>query len=576
VTSNQSSPQYQTIEAFNESLIEKSYEIEKLLGVTPLTAKLIINRVENIDNLEKFISCKLSDIELPDKLPDYFKTLDRITKAISEKEKIGLFGDYDVDGIGSVSIISLFFRELDVNHKVVIAHRKYGYGLTCKNIEEFNDIGIKLLIACDVGSTDYDAAQKCKEYGIDLIILDHHTINKPYPFAHAIVNPVRKDSQFEFKNMATVGIAFYIVAGLKSKLEKDGYFAKEEVPDVKKYLDIVAMGTLADVAPLKGINRNLVKYGLKLLKLNKRVSIHALSIVSGVYPENINEKTIVYRLVPKLNAPGRMENGQLSYDLLMCEDYDESIEISKKLFKINRSRQEIQESIFKDALEQAYASLDYRWAIIVSGIWHPGVVGIVASKLAEHFKRPAIVISIQGEKGRGSARSFDNINIYDALEKSSSELISFGGHKGAAGVEVQRSKINDFAKLFNENIKPEKIQKDVVNIKIDSKAYFHDISDRFINELDMISPFGNGNIEPILYSEKVEVLSVKYPKDIHVSLILRDPNTRTIHKAIGFNMASKKSNLSKFINIVYVPERDFFMGSKKQLRILYFWSSLNG
>jgi single-stranded-DNA-specific exonuclease len=554
---------------------EIAFEIENDLGFHHIVSKILSSRgFKSDEKLKEFLNPKLSAIPKPDTLADFEKSITRIVKAISHKEKIGIFGDYDMDGIGSASIISLFFTAINVSHHTVIAQRQSGYGLTPTEIENFESKGVSLIIACDVGSTDYDAANLALAHGIDLIIIDHHHIEKPFPPAFSIVNPHRSDSNFEYKDMATVGLIFYTVAFLKTRLLNDGYFSKDELPDVRDYLDICALGTLADISPLTGINRILVSYGISLLKKRERISLKPLFELSNMRsPGTITEKSIVFKLVPKFNAPGRMGNSYLSFEQLTSKDIETAHNLALQLIEINNKRRELQEKFYIEAMDQALTSLDFRWVVVVSNTeWHAGIVGIVAAKLAEHFQRPSVVISINGDKGRGSVRSWGNINIYEALELSKKHLISFGGHKGAAGLELQVCNIGSFAEDFDKALILNKKEEDN-SFDVDVEISFSDLTPKFLLDLNLLSPFGNGNPEPVFYTKDIEVKSAKYPKGVHLSLILKDPITGISQRAIGFNMAKEKASLKQSVNLIYVVEKDLYRGGNNiQLRLLKIWS----
>lgn len=556
---------------------EKSVEIERKYGLNAAVSRILAVRgFDAGDDLLDFLQPKLKNIPLPDTLPDIDRAISRIIKEIEiKKNTIGIFGDYDVDGIGSASMWQKFLNTIKINTFPLISRRGRGYGLTSADIDDYISKDVKLLIAVDVGSTDYEAVRHARENGIDIVIIDHHHITEPWPDAYAIVNPLRHDSLFKYTAMASVGLTFYMIAALRSRLAADGYFPENELPDVKNYLDIVALGTLADVAPLRGINRNLVHYGLNLIRKKVNPSIKALCDVVGIqHLDQINEKSIVFKIVPKLNAPGRMGDARISFELLTSMNYTRAQAISHQLTEINHKRQKIQEKMLQEAMEQAAASLEYRWPIIVSGEdWHPGVVGIVAAKLAEQFKRPAAAVALLDENtGRGSVRSYGGANIYEVLDKLKHLLISFGGHEGAAGIEIERNKIGRFAADMDSILKPLS-DVDQLEVSVDIEATFGEITEEFLNQLEMLAPFGNANPEVVVYTKKLEVVSVRYPKAQHLSVLLRDPVTRTVLRAIGFNMASLMTELNQFVNIIYVPEKDQFRGGKvPQLRLLHIWS----
>ncbi len=554
---------------------QTAYDIETRFHLQPLTARLLAIRGFSPDTLDEFLFPRLSRLRLPAGMADYDKAVSILAECVTARETIGLFGDYDTDGVSSVALWVLFLRAIGIPVHVRLAHRERGYGLMPEDVREFSEASIRTIIACDVGSTDHEAAVTARQKGIALIVVDHHTIEAPYPDVDALVNPMRQDCAFPFKGMATVGLSFYLIVGLRSKLEHDCRLPPADLPDPRTLLDIVAMGTLADVAPLVDNNRIFVHQGLQLLNTRRRPAVRALCEVVRIDPqEEITEKHVVFRMTPKLNAPGRMGDAQMSLDLLTAEDYGDAYRCAQELSRINEQRQQIQEQMYQEALAQAKASLDYRWGIVVSGVdWHPGIVGILAAKLAEHFQRPAVAVALQGDLGRGSVRTFGNINIFEVIRKTSAHLVSFGGHAGAVGIEVEREKLGEFASSFDEALRALSGLDGERLIPVDAVVSLHELTERFVSELRRLAPFGNQNPEPVFLSRNLDVISVRYPRHTHLALTLRDPVTGTIRQAIGYNMAKTVENrLPRKLNLVYVPEKNPLNTESVQLRILHLWN----
>ncbi len=555
---------------------EIAFEIEKKFNLQPLTARLLAGRGFLPDQrLEEFLHPKLSNLKRPDALADFGIAVSHLANAVTEKETIGIFGDYDTDGISSVSVWVLFFRAIGISAETRLAHRDRGYGLTRVDIEHFHSLGVRTLIACDVGSTDHEAANLASELGLSLIIVDHHHLTEPYPRSVALINPLRRDCEFQFSGMASVGLSFYLMAGLRTRLEADCRVPPADLPDLKDFLDIVALGTLADVSPLTDNNRILVHHGMRSIAHRRRPALQALATVARIGPEEeITEKQVVFRLTPKLNAPGRMGDADLSLQLLTASDYPQAFSIAGELNRINEKRQRIQEKMFAEAVEQAEASMEYRWGIVVSGTdWHPGVVGIVAAKLAEQFKRPAIAIALRGDVGRGSVRTFGNFNIFQVIEKTAGHLISFGGHQGAMGIELAREQLGEFARCFDERLREAVCSDKRVPVQVDAQVPLHELSREFLQELRQLAPFGNQNPEPAFLARGLEVLSTRYPRNEHISLRLRDPVTQAVRQAIGFKMASTYREIQDKVDLVYVPEKNLYNPDGIQLRILFLWGA---
>ncbi|MBU1240062.1 DHH family phosphoesterase, partial [Myxococcota bacterium] len=316
-------------------------DISHRTGLTLTVSKILAGRGFFPDEtLDEFLNPRLGNLLKPATIQDFQKSIERIVAAVAAGEVIGVFGDYDMDGIGSAAMWSLFFRRIDTPFHTIIAQRNSGYGLDPDSIEAFRQNKVSLILACDVGSTDYESAALAKSLDMEVIIIDHHHIDAPFPEAFAIINPQRGDCDFPYLGMATVGLTFYVIAGLRTLLLTDGYRSEEVLPDVRDYLDIVALGTLADVAPLTGVNRIMVSYGISLIRERSRESIRALLDLAKLQDvSSITEKSLVFKIVPKLNAPGRMGDPQLALDLLLCPTYPEALEIGKELRSINSHRQ---------------------------------------------------------------------------------------------------------------------------------------------------------------------------------------------------------------------------------------------
>ena len=558
---------------------EVAYDIENKYSLSPLASRMLAVRGFVADaRLEAFLHPRLARLEKPETLADYEKAVSHLAGCVTAGEPIGVFGDYDTDGISSVSLWVLFFRAIGLPSVTRLAHRDRGYGLTIEDVRFFAEAGVRTVIACDVGSTDHEAVEAACALGLELVIVDHHHLQEPYPKALALINPLRADCHFPFPGMASVGLSFYLMAGLRSRLEADCRVPPADLPELKDFLDIVALGTLADVSPLTGNNRILVHHGLRLIAARKRPALRALCVAAHIDPaEELTEKHVVFRMTPKLNAPGRMGDAELSLQLLTAADYQQALVIAGELTRINERRQQIQEQMFKEAVVQAEASMDYRWGIVVSGTdWHPGIVGIVAAKLAEQYKRPAIAIALRGDIGRGSVRTFGAINIFEVIRRAESHLRSYGGHQGAMGIELAREQLGDFARAFDEQLRSVASTDPDPAIPVDAQASLHELNARFLEELKLIAPFGNQNPEPVLLSRDLEVLSVRFPKNAHVSVRLRDPVTSAVRQAIGFNMARAQRDIGSRVHVIYVPERNAYNPEGIQMRILVLWNAVEG
>jgi len=438
--------------------------------------KLLKARFEN-DSCQK-----LSDIPSPSLFKDINKASKRIKEAILKQEKIAIVGDYDADGVISSVIVSEFFDDLGVSYSLKIPNRfTDGYGIS-KDIVQNLDADV--IITVDNGISAIEAADVCQESGIDLIITDHHTAPKTLPKAFAIVNPKQDSCEFPNSEICGAQVAWYLVAKLKEELNIEY--------DLSKFLDILAIAIVADMMPLKDINRTMVKSGLRFLNKSKRAFLKAVKAYFN--KEYFSSEDISYLLAPLINSSGRLEDAMLSYELIKEKDENSAFLKLDYIVAINNERKIIESDLFEKSLEIADSSKDI---IIAWGDeWHEGVIGIVAARLARKFKKPSIVFSVSDDVAKGSARSVGDINILDHITKNSHYLLGFGGHKGAAGMSIKKEKLEDFKKAMEESLAKEdkesfKEKKTILG-EIDVDA----IDFELLDILEFFEPYGQKNPKP--------------------------------------------------------------------------------
>ncbi|MFH1622553.1 MAG: single-stranded-DNA-specific exonuclease RecJ [Candidatus Omnitrophota bacterium] len=474
--------------------------LSKSLGVNKIFSQILANRgIKTEKQARSFLNSGLEDLRSPFTIKDMDKTINRIREAISDKERILIFSDYDVDGITSCAILEDVLRKLGADVSHYIPHRiKEGYGLSQNTVKISRKQNIKLLLALDCGIKSFKEVESLNKYKIDTIIIDHHQPeNGSLPSAYAIINPKRSDSSFEFKGLAAVGLVYKLICALDKN-------------NTKKYLDLVCLGTIADVMPLIDENRIIVKNGLDLINNTSNFGIKALIEASGLKDKEINPGRVSFILAPRINASGRVDSAEVSLNLLLSNSYNEAKEYASHLNMHNRLRQKIEEGVFKEALElvEKMHFKDNYVIVLSKEDWHIGVLGIVASKIADKFFRPTIVISFKDKLGKGSGRSISGFHLFEALLGCSKHLKDFGGHSYAVGLSIEKDKLGDFTTAIN-NLAKDKIELDLLRpvLDIDAKLPLEFLNHDLIEQIQGLSPFGSGNPKPIFCSHNLTVKS---------------------------------------------------------------------
>ncbi len=545
----------------------QNYLSEKC-NITPITAQILINRGHtDPEEIEKFLNISLDSLTHPFKMLNLEQASNRILEAILNNEKIGIFGDYDVDGITSTAVLINFFQEIGYNNFTYhIPSRDEGYGLNNDIIKKFKNENVKLIITVDCGIQNFPEVDYANSLGIDVIVTDHHEPSEILPKAFAVINPKQKNCQFPFKELAGVGIAFYLVMGLRIKL-RDKELIKNNV-NLLKYLDLVAIGTIADICPLIKENRVFVKFGLEQVKKSQRPGIRALKQLCYLENKNINYWDVGFRIAPRLNAAGRISDPMKALYLLITNKYTEALKISDELNKNNYERQKIEEKILNEAIkliEKDNRIKNKKSIVLYSDSWHEGVIGIVSSKLVEKYYKPTILISFTGDYGKGSARSIKDFNIYNGIKMCEELLESFGGHKLAGGLMIKRNNIREFIDAF-ETIVNRLTTKDhfIKKIFIDKIVKFNEINKNFLQELSKLSPFGPANEEPLLFVNDILVSGIKSFGMNHLQLQVEQNNIA--FEAVGFNIANKNIELGDSVNIAFMP---YLESQKIKLKIKF-------
>jgi len=534
------------------------------LGINPIISQILTNRdISSPDEARKYLSPSLFDLHNPFLMKDMQKGVRRLIKAIYNREKIVIYGDYDADGITSIVVLLKFLKEIGNTVDYYIPDRTgEGYGLNRSAIDRMKSNGANLIITVDCGISDLEEVSYARTIGIDTIILDHHEVPDRLPNAVAVIDPNRKDCQFPFKHLAAVGIVFNFLIALRSSLRKDGFWRNNRYPNLKEYLDLVALGTIGDISPLIDENRIFTKIGLDLITDDKRIGLKTLKEISGLENQVIDSRGVSFCLTPRINAAGRIGSPRDAVELLLADDLKEAREIARKLDAYNRKRQTIEKSIFNEILEEIKKMADPEKSsslVFASPKWHPGVIGIVASRLVDMYCRPAILISLKDGIGKGSGRSIGDFNIYEGLKRCDSLLLSYGGHQYAAGISIREEDIKNFTSLLNGVIQ-EKVCDFTTQTIIDAQCNLNNITHDLLCQIDTLAPFGRKNPEPILCVRNVNVTTPTIVGNNHLRMRVNGDGVSC--NSIWFSKGYFIHTLSESaLDIVFTPQINHWKGS---------------
>ncbi|MEM7008988.1 MAG: single-stranded-DNA-specific exonuclease RecJ [Thermodesulfobacteriota bacterium] len=541
-------------------------KLSKSLNVSPITSQILINRgIQNETEANLFLNCTLFDLPSPYLMKGMEKAVERTKKGISDGEKIAIYGDYDVDGVTSTALLYNFLKSIGTDVTYYNPDRlKEGYGINISAVEKLAQKGVSLIISGDCGITAVDEVEKAKELGVDFIVTDHHKPPQDLPDAVSVLNPKIKDCKYPAKEIVGVGVIFNLVIALRRALRDEGFF-KEEEPNLGDYLDLVALGTVADCAPLLDVNRIFVKEGIKRMQSPKRQGVKALKEASGIKTE-LTSYDLGFKLGPRINASGRMSTADRAVELFISNDLDDARQLAKGLNKENTNRQNTEADIVKEAITELESNPDIigEYSIVLaSRNWHPGIIGIVASRIVDRYEKPTILIAIDDKGvGKGSGRSVEGVNIYSALLECSELFLQFGGHEQAAGLSIKEENIDTFRVMFDKALSSLE-EKYEARLTIDVEVPLQSMTEELISELEMLAPFGIGNPEPTVLSTGLDVVSQRIFKDKHLGFKVKS-GAKT-YDAIWFNMKEPELLPDK-IDMVYTPEFNKWNG-KKEIRL---------
>jgi len=546
---------------------ERAAALARALGAPLAVGHVLVHRgVEGLEAARRFLDPAIEDLHEPSRLLGLDLAVERIRRAVDEQQSILIHGDYDVDGITSTFLLYSVLKDLGAKVEYRIPHRtKDGYGLSLGAIEVARTRGAALIVTVDCGVTAVEPIAHARGLGIDTVVIDHHEVPAVLPDAVAIVDPLRRGCPYPFKSLAGVGVTFKLVEAL---LRKRGGLDR-----AREFLDVVALGTIADVVPLVGENRVLARLGLERLNQSPRLGLRALIEVAGLTGRRITSGQVAFVLAPRINAAGRMGNAEQGLRLLLAREPAEARVCAESLEEDNDRRRRFDEAALLEAAQRVETELDYpncASIMLWSETWHPGVIGIVASRLVERFQRPTVLVAIDGERGRGSGRSLPGLDLNQLLGDCEDLLEGYGGHAFAAGLTVRRERLPELRERI-ERIVRERLSPDqwVPRMTLDAELRLGECDLDLVEWLERLSPHGLDNPEPLFLARGLTVLqSSAVGGGKHLKLTLRDGSGSA--EAIGFGLGTSSAGIARgaTCDLAFVPTRNEWMGQTRlQLKV---------
>lgn len=552
---------------------KRAEPLAQALNLPALVAQLLINRGLYVtDKARDFLFPALQHLPDPVLMKDIPKAVNRILKAIQQKERIAVFGDYDADGVTATAILIQFLTPFFPDILFYIPHRvREGYGLSISGLTQLKEQGVSLIITVDCGISNHLELEWAKEQGLDIIVTDHHQISKKgIPPAAAVLNPKQEGCNFPFKELAGVGVAFYLLIALRQALDLQGFFP-EGKPNLRSYLDRVALGTVADVVPLLGVNRILVREGLEVMAQNPQVGLTALKEISGIPAERtLSSFDIAFRLAPRINALGRVQDAEGGVRLLTTHEASMAGELARLMNQENSRRQVMEQAMLKeiDELLQTRCEMEQTKSLVLgSETWHRGVLGLVASRLVERLSKPVFLFTLEGETAHGSGRSLEGFHLFKGLENLEEFLLGFGGHAAAAGATLLCKDLPSFERAF-ESLVQNSISESAFlpTLTIEGEIDFPDLLKELVPSLPLLGPFGSKNPEPLLVTRKIRVKTSRLVGKGH--LRLRVEQKGIFLDGIGFGLGETKLAPGDLVDLAYTPFISEYGSSPKlELRI---------
>ena len=540
---------------------EKVEELVKKRHITNLLASILVNRgIIDGEKINVFLNPTRKDFYNPFLMPDMEIAVKRIVKAIENKEKIMIYGDYDADGITSITVLKKYLNEIGLKTGEYIPNRlNEGYGLNKDAISKIYNDGYRLMITVDCGISGLEEVEYANSLGMEIIITDHHEPAEKLPEAIAVIDAKRKDNKYPFNQLAGVGVVFKLIQAISTEL-------KLEEKEYLKYLDLVCIGTISDIVPLVDENRVIAKLGLKLIEKTKNIGLKTLLNIADL--RKIDSTAISFGVAPRINACGRMGFQEEALQLFLTEDSGEATKIAKRLVQFNQERQAKEKQIFEEVIEKIEKDdKDKKCIVLAEENWHHGIIGIVASKITEIYYKPSILICLEGDKGKGSGRSVPGFDLYTALTKCSDYIEKFGGHSMAIGITIKKENFEKLKEAIEKYAQESNISDIMPIINIDKEINLKNINIEEVKSLELLEPFGEANKMPLFLLRNLKIDSIRaLSGGKHLKLTLKQDNN--IVDAIGFNMGdlSKEYLLGDKVDVVGTIEINSF-GNKENIQI---------
>ncbi|MBP1741277.1 MAG: Single-stranded-DNA-specific exonuclease RecJ [Deltaproteobacteria bacterium] len=542
-------------------------------GLSLLEAQILIHRgILDPRDVDAYLLPRLADLLDPYLLKDMQASIDLIVSAMDRHEPITIYGDYDADGLTATALLSNLLSSLDVPVHAYIPNRlTEGYGLHVQALERIARRGPGLIVTVDCGVSNNQEITFAAGLGLKVVVTDHHQVDESFTPLCPVVNPHRPDCSFPFKHLTGVGLAFYLAVALRAGLRERGWFADRPEPDLKNYLDLVALGTVADMAPLLDQNRLLVKTGLDRIRTTHWPGLAATAEQAGLSLATLTAQDLAFRIAPRFNASGRLGDAEIALRALTTRDPRHAKEVALQLDRMNGERQRLEREVLDEieATLPSMAEFASQRALVVTGAgWHRGILGIVASKLLEKYRRPVLVLGVEDGTAVGSGRSIAGFNLYNALSKLEPLLERFGGHRHAAGLALKVSNLERLRQEFETLARAELSEQDLVHtIEVDAEVHLKDMAVESIRRLNTFSPFGHANPEPLFYSGACDVVESKVVGERHLKMKVRQNGAA--FETIGFGLAEDCSTPRGQINFIFTPEIDRWQGQEKaRLRMI--------
>lgn len=520
---------------------EQVKELSARVGLPPLVARILLNRgLNGVEDIQAYLDPTLERLYPPFGLADLETAATRLGRAVRQREPLAIYGDYDADGITATCLLQQFFTGLGLPCYSYIPDRlREGYGLKVGGMQELLPKS-RLLVTVDCGINDIQEVAWAGSQGLEVIVTDHHEVSPTLPPALAVVNPKRGGPDYPFRDLAGVGVALLLALGVRAELRAEGWFRGHKEPNLRPYLDLVALGTAADVVPLLGENRILVRQGLKVLEESRRPGLVALKEVLRLAGQPISFRDLVFRLVPRINAAGRLGQARCALELLLCGDLAQARLQANYLHQLNRQRQALEEAVLKEAAALVRREKLQQRAVMVLAQegWHLGVLGIVAARLAEEYHRPVALVSLKNGSGRGSARSVEGFHLFQGLQACREVLSRYGGHAAAAGFEVAAENLAPLQEKLEQAFEEQLGAGSCLHptLKVDAQVELAELNREFFGHLERLLPFGPGNPAPVFVCREVECLGSRVVAERHLKVQLHHRNC--VMEAIAFGQAA--------------------------------------